>query len=419
MQLTVLALLLLALSALGYRFGLRRSVSSVPDERRLHSRPTYYGVYVALWCGIPAVIMVALWLVLQPVLVEQIVLASLPQDMQALSSGRLALLVNDIQNLAAGDAVSREVDPVMRAAADRLVSLQQTGRMAMVVVVLAVAILGLTWGWRNVGPELRARNRVEGIVRVILIAASTVAILTTLGIVLSLLFEAIRFFGKVSFHEFLFGLKWSPQIALREDQVGSSGLFGAIPLFAGTLLITLIAMLVAAPVGLLSAIYMSEYAPRRVRGAVKPLLEILAGIPTVVYGFFAALTVAPFLRNLGGDMGLDVSSESALAAGGVMGIMIIPFVSSLSDDVINAVPQSMRDGAFALGATKAETIKQVIIPEKNKKDLYDIPKNVKSRLKFTIVRDVNQVLEIALEPAPDEPDTPESDGPETRQGGPV
>ena len=196
----------------------------------------------------------------------------------------------------------------------------------------------------------------------VLILASAIAVLTTIGIVLSLLFESIRFFNRVPPAEFLFGLNWSPQTALRADQVGATGAFGAIPIFAGTFLITIIAMLVAVPIGLFSAIYMAEYASPRFRAIVKPILEILAGIPTVVYGFFAALTIAPLFRGFGESVGLDVASESALAAGVVMGLMIIPFVSSLSDDVINAVPQSLRDGSFAMGATHSETIKQVIIP---------------------------------------------------------
>ena len=193
-------------------------------------------------------------------------------------------------------------------------------------------------------------------------ASSTIAIVTTVGIVLSVLFESLRFFQAVPFTEFIFGTEWSPQTAIRADQVGASGAFGAIPLFAGTLLISFIAMLVAVPVGLMSAIYLAEYARPGVRAVVKPLLEVLAGIPTVVYGFFAALTVAPFIRGLGESVGLDVASESALAAGLVMGVMIIPFVSSLSDDVINAVPQAMRDGAYALGSTQSETIRKVVIP---------------------------------------------------------
>jgi phosphate transport system permease protein len=176
------------------------------------------------------------------------------------------------------------------------------------------------------------------------------------------LFESIRFFQQVPFFDFLFGLEWSPQTAMRADQTGSSGSFGAVPVLAGTFLISGIAMAIAVPFGLMSAIYLSEYAGPKFRATVKPLLEILAGVPTVVYGFFAALVVAPFIRDLGTMAGLSVSSESALAAGLVMGIMIIPFVSSLSDDVINAVPQAMRDGSYGLGATKSETIKLVILP---------------------------------------------------------
>ena len=196
----------------------------------------------------------------------------------------------------------------------------------------------------------------------LMIIASTVAIFTTVGIVLSLIFETLRFFEKVPVVEFLFGLEWSPQTAIRADQVGASGSFGAIPLLAGTALISAIAMAVAAPLGLLSAIYLAEYAHRRVRDIVKPGLEILAGIPTVVYGFFAALVVAPIIRDTGGMTGFEVSSESALAAGGVMGIMIIPIVSSLSDDVITAVPRVLREGALSLGATQSEMIRQVVLP---------------------------------------------------------
>ena len=191
---------------------------------------------------------------------------------------------------------------------------------------------------------------------------SGVAIVTTFGIVFSVLFEAIRFFEAVSVLDFIFGTSWSPQTSIRVDQVGSSGSFGAIPLFLGTMLISAIALIIAVPVGLMTAIYLSEYASAKFRASAKPALEILAGIPTVVYGFFAALTVAPFIRDVGESIGLSVASESALAAGIVMGVMIIPFVSSLSDDVISAVPQAMRDGSLGLGATRSETIKQVVIP---------------------------------------------------------
>lgn len=218
------------------------------------------------------------------------------------------------------------------------------------------------WTFMQIKPERRTRNAIEGMIKSILIICASIAILTTIGIITSVLFESLLFFQKVNWYDFLFGLEWSPQTAIREGQVGSSGAFGMIPLIVGTLLISLIAMLVAAPVGLLSAIYISEYASKKTRVIVKPLLEILAGIPTVVYGFFAAITVAPLLHDWGAHLGLNIASESALAAGLVMGIMIIPFVSSLSDDVMNAVPQSLRDGAYGLGALPSETIKRVILP---------------------------------------------------------
>jgi phosphate transport system permease protein len=227
---------------------------------------------------------------------------------------------------------------------------------------LALGLLGFAMSFRTLAAPFRARNLVERVVTIVLFASATVAVLTTIGIVLSVLFETIRFFERVSPLDFLFGMQWSPQTAIRADQVGSSGAFGIVPLVTGTLLITTIAMLIAGPIGLFAAIYMAEYATPRVRAFAKPILEILAGIPTVVLGFFAALTVAPSIRGWGQAIGLDVASESALAAGVVMGMMIIPFVSSLSDDVINAVPQSLRDGSYAMGATRSETIKKVILP---------------------------------------------------------
>jgi phosphate transport system permease protein len=250
----------------------------------------------------------------------------------------------------------------MRQAAERYRDLQATSHAALAVIVLSIGVAGAFWVRQRISPRLRARNQVETAINWVLILCSTLAIFVTIGIVLSVLYESIRFFKAVPLTEFLFGLKWSPQMAIRADQVGSSGSFGAVPVFAGTALISAIAMLVAVPIGLMSAIYLSEYAGRRFRATAKPLIEILAGIPTVVYGYFAALTVAPFIRNNGALVGLDVSSESALAAGLVMGVMIIPFVSSLSDDVINAVPQALRDGAYGLGATQSETIRHVVIP---------------------------------------------------------
>ncbi len=363
MQLLTLVVVLLLLSSLAYRMGRSRAVAMAgANPRTLHSRPSYHGAYVAIWCGIPAFIVLVGWLIFEPTIVRGLLVASLPPEIQSLPPERLGLILNDIRNSAGDSGFAAQTDPAMIAAVEQYQSLYRTSFAAMVVLVLAAAIGGLSLAWRHVQPRLRARNRVESVVRLFLIASSLVAILTTIGIVLSLVFEAFRFFQSVSPVDFLFGTNWSPQMALRADQAGSSGAFGAVPLFAGTLLISFIAMIVAVPVGLLSAIYMAEYAPPKFRSVVKPLLEVLAGIPTVVYGFFAALTVAPFLRDSGGLFGLSVSSESALAAGFVMGIMIIPFVSSLSDDVITAVPQSLREGSYGLGATRSETIRQVVIP---------------------------------------------------------
>jgi phosphate transport system permease protein len=291
-----------------------------------------------------------------------LVVADLPESLRNLPEARLNLVVNDIRNLVSGNIVSGEIDPVMQSAADHYLNLQATSKAALAVIVISLAIMGLVIVRAKITPTLRARNVVEQVIKYILIICSTIAIFTTIGIVLSVLYESIRFFQVVPITEFLFGLEWSPQMAIRDDQVGSSGAFGAVPVFVGTMLISGIAMCVAVPIGLMSAIYLSEYANKKFRAVAKPLIEILAGIPTVVYGFFAALTVAPFIRNTGNLLGLGVSSESALAAGLVMGIMIIPFVSSLSDDFINAVPQALRDGAYSLGATQSETIKQVILP---------------------------------------------------------
>ncbi|WNJ99837.1 phosphate ABC transporter permease subunit PstC [Thalassospiraceae bacterium LMO-JJ14] len=354
---------LIILTVAGYYLGRSRSLASAGGSpNTLHSRPHYYGYFVALWCGIPTLLILGAWTIFQTPIVEMLVQGSLPAEVIGDDPSQMSLIMNDIRNLASGNITSGEITPAMQAAADQYVSLKQTSVLAQFVVILAVGIAAVAFARSKVSPSLRARNQVEKAMMTILVVSSIIAILTTIGIVLSLVFESWRFFEKVSPAEFLFGLEWSPQTALRSDQVGASGAFGAIPLFAGTMLISLVAMCVAGPIGLLSAIYMAEYAPNKVRGTVKPLLEILAGIPTVVYGFFAALTVAPFLRDQGSLFGLDISSESALAAGLVMGIMIIPFVSSLSDDVINAVPQSLREGSYGLGATKSETIKRVILP---------------------------------------------------------
>ena len=362
MQILVLVVVLLFLTYVGFAMGQRRAVTVAGGATQdLHSLPGYHGLYIVLWCGLPALFVLAGWLALETTFATTLIVGALPEA-QDMTEAQRNLLINDIRNLAAGDATSAGESPRLVAAAERYNGLRQTGFAAVAVVCLALTIGGIAIGRKYISPSLRARNLVERAIMVFLIAASTIAILTTVGIVLSLLFEAARFFRMVSPIEFVFGLEWSPQIALRADQVASSGSFGAVPIFAGTALISALAMAVAVPVGLLSAIYMAEYAAPKFRAVVKPILEILAGVPTVVYGFFAALTVAPFLRDGGADIGLTISSESALAAGFVMGVMIIPFVSSLSDDVITAVPQSMREGSYGLGATKSETIRRVILP---------------------------------------------------------
>jgi phosphate transport system permease protein len=303
-----------------------------------------------------------LWFGLEDKIITNLVVADLPQAIRGLPDNRLNLVVNDIKNLVSGNIVAGEVTATIQAAAEHYRNLKTTSNAALAVGMLSLGIVGTVVVRSRISSTLRARNLVEQLVKYLLIACSCLAILTTIGIVLSVLYESLRFFEAVSITDFLFGLEWSPQMAIRADQVGSSGAFGVIPVFSGTLLISAIAMLVAVPIGLMSAIYLAEYANKQFRDVAKPLLEILAGIPTVVYGFFAAITVAPFVRNVGSTLGFDVSSESALAAGLVMGVMIIPFVSSLSDDVINAVPQALRDGAYSLGATRSETIKQVVLP---------------------------------------------------------
>ena len=231
---------------------------------------------------------------------------------------------------------------------------------AWLAVTVLTGLAGIILTGRKVSGDFRARTYVERFIKGVLILLSVIAVLTTLGIIASLLFESLRFFKEVPFMDFLFGLQWSPQTALRADQVGQSGSFGAIPVFAGTFLIMLVAMAIAGPIGLMIAIYLTEYASGAVKKWVKPAIEILAGVPTVVYGFFALLTFAPFVRGFAENLGFSVPTQSALAAGVVMGVMIIPFVSSLSSDVINAVPQTLRDGSYALGATESETMKKVV-----------------------------------------------------------
>ena len=366
MPLNTILITLLLLLIFSYFIGKGRAIAVSATKsngrRNLHSLPSYYGYMVALWTVIPAIAILVIWTIFETQIISSLTFSSLPAELQQEGQNSFGLLLNEVKNAVQSGQVDSFTDPVKIAAAERYESVKSISLLAKTVVVLGVALVCLYFGWRYIKPETQARNKVESIIRWAMILCASIAILTTVGIVFSVIFESVLFFKSVSITEFLFGTKWSPQTSIRADQAGSSGAFGAVPLFVGTLLISLIALIIAVPLGLMSAIYLSEYASSRFRSFAKPTLEILAGIPTVVYGFFAALTVAPFIRNLGESIGLTVASESALAAGLVMGIMIIPFVSSLSDDVINAVPQSLRDGSFGMGATKSETIKQVVIP---------------------------------------------------------
>ncbi|WP_420394368.1 phosphate ABC transporter permease subunit PstC [Acuticoccus sp.] len=356
-------LLVIAMSLVAYYVGRSAGVSFLRSAGTdMHSLPGYHGAFVAVWVGIPAFVLVLVWVAFQSSVIEQLLLSTLPPSTtQGLSGNRTTLLLQEIRNVASG-IIFGEPSPEVRRAAETYVRWQNIADWALLVVVLALAILVMFMTRAQLSPRFRARNRFERVVSGLMIFCAVVAILTTVGIVASLLYESMEFFRRVSVVEFLFGLSWEPQIPIRADQVGIEGAFGAIPVFAGTILIATIAMIVSIPIGIFSAIFLTEYATNRTRAVVKPIMEILAGVPTVVYGFFAVLTVAPAIREFGSLFGIAVSPNSALAAGGVMGIMIIPFISSLSDDAINAVPRSMRDGSLALGATRGETMTKVLLP---------------------------------------------------------
>jgi phosphate transport system permease protein len=366
MQTSTVFLALVVLCVVSFALGRRRSyvvsASSEGGVRAMHSLPKHYGYMAALWAGLPALLLLVLWTGFESRVVSTLVAAELPPEVREMSESEFGLYYNQVVSFAKGHIDASQLDDAQRVAAGRYNEFTDRSRAIKALLVLLVAAVGALLALRRVTPALRARNHVEGIFTWILFGCSSLAVLTTLGIVLSVLFEAIRFFHMIPVTDFLFGLEWSPQIAIRADQVGASGSFGFVPLLVGTLLISTVAMLIAVPTGLMSAVYLSEYASRRFRAVAKPALEILAGVPTVVYGFFAALTVAPFIRDLGGAIGLDVASESALAAGVVMGIMIIPFVMSLSDDILNAVPDAMREASLGLGATLNETIRRVLLP---------------------------------------------------------
>ena len=359
----IATLILLVLALVAFNIGRKRAQRAAGERQsQLHSRPVYHGWFVGLACGLPTV---ALWIIALAVgdhLMQAAILADLPTDIRELSGPQLDRFMTDARALAAGAATTLDVTPALERASEDYTRLNSLRILISFAGAMGLGVIGLGFALRKIHIGFRARPPVERILMIALLLAAALSILTTVGIVFSVLLESIRFFDKVPIFDFLFGLNWSPQTALREDQVGSSGAFGAVPLFIGTGLVTLIAMLVAGPIGLLSAIYLAEYAHPNFRAVAKPVLEVLAGVPTVVYGFFAALVMAPAFKNAGASIGLEISSESAIAAGIVMGIMIIPFISSLTDDAIAAVPSQLRDGSLALGATRQETITRVIVP---------------------------------------------------------
>ena len=354
-------ILILCLSS--YFFGRSEARKLVTQNIKLKALPAYYGYYLSLWCGLPALIIFGCWSLFEPTIIKVLILNNFPQIESK------DLFYEQTLSFFNGN-FSGEITNEIKAASIKYSSINIIAQNSKIVIIAAALIGSLTFAYRKIQNNNKARDDVEIILKVLLFTSSLVAILTTVGIIVSLLFESLKFFSTINIFEFIFGTSWSPQRAFvrdasaitPEELLELQDAFGSVPLFAGTAFIALIAMFVAVPIGLFSGIYLAEYASTKVRKYSKPIIEILAGIPTVVYGFFAALTVGPFFRTLGESLGLTVSSESALAAGLIMGVMIIPYISSLSDDVINSVPQSLREGSYAIGATKSETIKKVVIP---------------------------------------------------------
>lgn len=370
MTLSAITLLVVGLGIIAYVTARTRAAAFATPRKggsreigQVHSRPNQHGWFVALWALMPALLLVAVWSVVDQGVIDARALESVPAAERPTSELDRQAFLNEVRGVATGQ-LQAAFDPNAERAAAVWRSARNASNLVVLGLAAALALAGAAYGLTRVRPDFRARPRVERFVMALLVLASLVAIATTIGIVGSLLFESWRFFTMVSPVEFLTGTVWSPQTAIRADQVGSSGAFGAVPLFWGTIFIgAIIAMIVAIPLGLMSAIYLTQYARPNTRRTMKPLLEVLAGVPTVVYGYFAALTVAPAVRDFALSIGIEnASSESALAAGLVMGIMIIPFVSSMADDSINAVPQAMRDGSLAMGATTSETIRRVLIP---------------------------------------------------------
>ncbi|MBY6014018.1 phosphate ABC transporter permease subunit PstC [Qipengyuania gaetbuli] len=361
---TILLLLALGLGLAGWLAARARAWTfrKASPDGRLASLPNYHAWYVALWIILPVLVFVGAWSAIAPGLVTQSVLASPAADQLPAFGFQRQTILNEARAVATG-ASQAVFNPLAKEFVEPYRQALSFYNWIGIAATLVIAFLGGAWSFLRLKPDFAARTRVERIVMAILLGASLVAILTTIGIFVSLIFETMRFFGMVNPLDFLFGTHWGPDPMSNPDNPDSSR-YGAIPLFWGTLFIgAIIAMIVAIPLGLMSAVYLTQYANPRLRAWIKPTLEILAGVPTVVYGYFAALTIAPAIRDFAISLGAsNPSSESALAAGLVMGVMIIPFVSSMADDSIAAVPQAMRDGSLAMGATTNETIRRVLVP---------------------------------------------------------
>nr|WP_111298702.1 phosphate ABC transporter permease subunit PstC [Paracoccus saliphilus] len=352
--------LLLSASLAAYMINRRAALALRDRGERLHSLGMFHGLYGLLLILVPAVVVTILWIMLQNGVINTLTMSSLPDGALA-DMANPQLVLSEIQSLAQG-RVFGTPEPWKLEAAERMNDLRANSAWLMVAVVAALSAILLLVSRRQVAAAFRARQAVERIVMGLMITCSLVAVIVTFGIVFSLVFESIRFFQMVPLTEFLFGTRWEPQMPIRADQIAAEGAFGVLPVFLGTLVITFVAIAISVPIGLMSAIYLNEFADRRFRAVAKPILELLAGIPTVVYGFFAILTVAPALRAWGAALGIPVAPNTALAAGGVMAIMLIPFISSFADDALSAVPRSLRDGAIALGATRSETVLNVLFP---------------------------------------------------------
>ena len=354
-------IVILTVMGFAYQYGVSKSRAvAAKSNTRLHSLPSHYGMLVALWCGVPALAVLLLFMAFEGNLIRALVASGLPSEVLARPAHDVQAVLDRVNAIATGFGVAGTPEPFEVEAAGRMAELSNLGLLAKIAAMAVCGVLGFAFVLRRFRPQLRARNEVERGVVALLVFCSAVAIFTTVGIVLSMLSEALRFFQFVHPLDFFFGTEWNPRFAT--VGTGGSGGYGLLPLLWGTMLVTIIAMLVAVPIGLMTAIYMAEYASPRLRSFAKPIIEVLAGIPTIVYGFFALTIVGPFLASTGAMLGIEVRATSALTAGLVMGIMIIPFVSSLSDDIITQVPRAMRDGSFGLGATHSETIKRVILP---------------------------------------------------------